>query len=121
MSTLFEDFRIPLNEATTLHRYRKLNAQSIVSLSPKFQALNISLADMLVIKKEINEELEKTKKSSKVGVSKVSKAPKTQAKRKFIIHESESEKIDSPLPVKKARTTNKKPVSSPSKLVTLPK
>lgn len=65
LSKLFEDFGIPLNAPPTLHKYRMLNGQNIVALRPKGQALNISPAQMLVVKKDIKEDLVLSKKISK--------------------------------------------------------
>lgn len=63
----------------------------------------------------------KSQEYLKDGVSKVSQAPKNQAKRKLTSHKSESDKTYSPSPVKKVRNTKTKPIFSPRKLVVLPK
>lgn len=88
LSKIIEDSGIPFNTATSLHKYRILNAHRIKSLRPKAQALNISPTEMLVVKMEIEEDLVRSKKISKVAKSKVSQASKSKAKRKLITHES---------------------------------
>lgn len=62
ISRLFEDAGVNMRDLIILHKYKILNASTIVSLRPKGRALNISATGILVVKKEIGEELTESNK-----------------------------------------------------------
>lgn len=85
-----------------------MNDPNNLSLQPKVQALNISTAGLLVVKKEIGDELAAVHKPSK---KKNSKALKSN--RKLVLASSDSEAANSPPPLtKKPRSTKTKKTSS---------
>lgn len=84
LSWLFKDFSLPPSDPDTLHKIKILNAQNVTEMRHKVQEINISLAGILKVNKEIGEELvvEKKPKSCKT------RDPKP--KRKLVLQSSDS-------------------------------
>lgn len=66
--------------------------------------LSISPTDLLIVKKEIGEEKDNSKKVAKSSKDQTDVDPKTKAKRKLVIQQSDSKWNPSTKPVKKAKT-----------------
>lgn len=71
-----------------------------MALRPYDQAFNISPTRVLVVKKEITEDLEQSKMISKVVKTMISLASKPQAKRELITRNNDFDKESFPPPVR---------------------
>lgn len=79
----------------------------------------ISLAELLVVKNEIEKEKEKSKKVTKPAKSQANVAPQPKDKRNMVVETSDSEKTLSLQLVRKARTHKTKQATIPGAILVL--
>lgn len=61
LSQMFKDVGVPLSDAVTMNKFKTLNAQTVIALRSKGHDMNIYLASLLEIKKEIRDEMSASK------------------------------------------------------------